>query len=73
MNILHFSDTHLGYHYYDKITEEGVNAREQDFYDAFSFIIDRIVEQRPDLVLHSGDFFIVLRRATAPSLLLWNN
>lgn len=57
MNILHFSDTHLGYHYYDKITEEGVNAREQDFYDAFSFIIDRIVEQRPDLVLHSGDFF----------------
>lgn len=57
MKIFHFSDTHLGYYNYDKVTEKGVNAREQDFYDAFVFVIKQILERKPDLVIHSGDFF----------------
>jgi DNA repair exonuclease SbcCD nuclease subunit len=57
MNVLHFSDTHLGYQAYDKVNEAGVNAREQDVYDAFERVVERILALRPDVVLHSGDFF----------------
>ncbi len=57
MKILHFSDTHLGYQAFDHVTNEGINAREQDVYDAFERVVDRILAIRPDLVIHSGDFF----------------
>ncbi|MEM9824073.1 MAG: DNA repair exonuclease [Bacteroidota bacterium] len=57
MTILHFSDTHLGYNELDKIGTNGVNLREQDFYDAFTYVVDRAIELKPDLILHSGDFF----------------
>ena len=57
MRILHFSDTHLGYNDLDKVGANGVNLREQDFYNAFSHIIDQALEIRPELVIHSGDFF----------------
>lgn len=57
MRIIHFSDTHLGYQAFDRVSDEGVNAREQDVYDAFERVIDRILALKPDLVIHSGDFF----------------
>ena len=57
MTILHFSDTHLGFQAFDVVNAEGVNAREQDVYDAFRAIIDRILDCKPDAVIHSGDFF----------------
>jgi DNA repair protein SbcD/Mre11 len=57
MKIVHLSDTHLGYQAFDVVNAEGINAREQDIYDAFERAVTRIVELRPDLVLHSGDFF----------------
>ena len=57
MRILHFSDTHLGYQAFDRVSDEGVNAREQDVYDAFERVIDRILVLKPELVIHSGDFF----------------
>jgi DNA repair protein SbcD/Mre11 len=57
MRILHFSDTHLGYQAFDQVTDAGINAREQDVYDAFERVVDRILEMKPDLVIHSGDFF----------------
>lgn len=57
MKILHFSDTHLGYQAFDQVNTEGINAREQDVYDAFEHVIDRILSIQPDLVIHSGDFF----------------
>lgn len=58
MKILHFSDTHVGYQAFDRVHEDtGVNAREQDVYDAFERVINRALEVRPDLVVHSGDFF----------------
>ncbi len=57
MKIIHFSDTHLGFQAFDVVNAEGVNAREQDVYDAFAHTIDRILAIRPDAVIHSGDFF----------------
>ncbi|MCS6928555.1 MAG: DNA repair exonuclease [Saprospiraceae bacterium] len=58
MKILHFSDTHLGFQAFDRVHEDiGVNAREQDIYDAFERVITRALEERPSAVIHSGDFF----------------
>lgn len=57
MRILHFSDTHLGYQAFERVTDAGINAREQDVYDAFERVVDRILDLKPDLVIHSGDFF----------------
>lgn len=57
MRILHFSDTHLGYQAFEQVNEAGVNTREQDMYDAFERVVEHILAQKPDLVIHSGDFF----------------
>lgn len=57
MRILHFSDTHLGFQAFDKVNEAGVNTREQDVYNAFEHVVQRILTIQPDLVIHSGDFF----------------
>ena len=47
----HIGDTHLGYRQYN------LEQREQDFYDAFNRAIDRIIEEKVDFVIHSGDLF----------------
>jgi DNA repair exonuclease SbcCD nuclease subunit len=58
MKIVHFSDTHLGYHKYQKLdSRTGLNQREQDVYDAFEFVISKIIQLQPDLVIHAGDLF----------------
>ncbi len=57
MKIIHFSDTHLGFSDLDAIGKSGINLREEDFYRAFSDIIDAILEEKPDFVLHTGDLF----------------
>jgi exonuclease SbcD len=61
MKVLHLADTHLGFSAYRKVTEEGVNQREMDVYDAFSQCIDYAVKTKPDLVLHAGDLFDSVR------------
>lgn len=61
MKILHLADTHLGYSAYRKVTDEGVNQREIDVYDAFTQCIDYAVKTKPDLVLHAGDLFDSVR------------
>ncbi len=57
MKIIHISDTHLGFSDLDVIDENGVNQREADFYKAFSDSIDKILEIKPDFVIHTGDLF----------------
>ena len=57
MTLLHFSDTHLGFQAFDRVNAEGINAREQDVYDAFERVVARILAEKPDIVIHSGDFF----------------
>lgn len=58
MDIVHFSDTHLGFREFHRIDPEtGINQREQDVYDAFTSLVDRVLTLDPDLVLHAGDLF----------------
>ena len=57
MRLLHFSDTHLGFQAFDRVNADGINTREQDVYDAFAHVVERILAIRPDVVVHSGDFF----------------
>lgn len=57
MKIIHFSDTHLGFTDLDCVNNEGINQREADFYEAFTQVIDKILEEKPDFVIHTGDLF----------------
>ncbi|MEM0493561.1 MAG: DNA repair exonuclease [Candidatus Thermoplasmatota archaeon] len=61
MKILHVADTHLGYAAYRRTTDEGVNQREQDIYDAFNGFIDQAIKEKPDVILHAGDLFDSVR------------
>jgi len=57
MRFAHFSDTHLGYSSYRKLTADGYNQREEDVRDSFVRVIDKIIELKPDFCIHSGDLF----------------
>jgi hypothetical protein len=61
MRLLHVSDTHLGKATYHKVTEQGLNQREEDVAAAFARVVDKALELRPDVVLHSGDLFDSVR------------
>jgi DNA repair exonuclease SbcCD nuclease subunit len=62
LKIFHLADTHLGFSAYSKLDpESGLNQREIDLYDAFQRFIDEAIELKPDLILHSGDFFDSVR------------
>jgi exonuclease SbcD len=62
MRMVHISDTHLGFSAYTKVDPaSGVNQREADFYNAFVKCVDRTIELKPDLVVHSGDLFDTVR------------
>lgn len=50
MKIIHFSDTHLW------LWLENTN-REEDFYKNFEKVINDILNEKPDYVIHSGDLF----------------
>ena len=55
MKFAHLADTHLGYRQY------GLFEREKDFYEVFEKVIDRIIEEKVDFVIHSGDLFETAR------------
>jgi len=58
MRFIHFSDTHLGFSDLNRIDpESGINQREADFYAAWWRVIERILEEKPDFVVHAGDLF----------------
>ena len=61
MNILHVSDTHLGYAAYRKANKEGINQRELDVYDSFKKFVDYAIKDQPDLIIHAGDLFDSVR------------
>lgn len=61
MRLLHVSDTHLGKAAYHKVTSAGLNQREEDVLAAFTRVVDKALELRPDVVLHSGDLFDAVR------------
>lgn len=51
VQILHVSDTHLGYRQY------GLIDREMDVYQVFDEVAEIALRERVDAVVHSGDFF----------------
>ncbi|MBE6490703.1 MAG: DNA repair exonuclease [Methanobrevibacter sp.] len=51
MKFAHLADTHLGYRQF------GLIEREKDFYEVFGKVIDKIIEEKVDFVIHSGDLF----------------
>lgn len=51
VRIAHIADTHLGFRQY------ALDEREQDVYDVMDEIADKILEERADMVVHSGDLF----------------
>ncbi len=51
MKFAHLADTHLGYRQF------GLIERERDFYEVFGKVIDKIIEEKVDFVIHSGDLF----------------
>ena len=55
MKFAHLADTHLGYRQY------GLIEREKDFYEVFEKVIDKIIEEKVDFVIHSGDLFETAR------------
>ncbi len=58
MRLVHISDTHLGHSKYSALNKEsGINQRELDVFAAFRKAIDKIIELKPDLTLHTGDLF----------------
>lgn len=62
MRIVHISDTHLGYQAYRAIDKEtGLNQREVDVNKAFQQAVDKIIEIKPNAVLHTGDLFDSVR------------
>lgn len=58
VRLAHFSDTHLGYRSSGRPEPEtGRNQRTVDVELAFTRTIDDIIDQRVDMVIHSGDVF----------------
>lgn len=53
----HISDTHLGFNDFDIVDDKGINQREVDVYNAFSNAISKIIDLKPDFVVHTGDLF----------------
>jgi exonuclease SbcD len=51
IRILHTADTHLGYRQYHS------EVRRQDFFNAFSNVVNDALEMQVDAVVHAGDFF----------------
>ncbi len=51
MLIAHVSDTHLG------ASQFNLKEREEDVYEAFDEIIQTVIKDRVELVIHSGDMF----------------
>ncbi len=50
-SFVHASDLHLGYPQY------GLEARRQDFDNAFAELVDKAIELKPDFIIIAGDLF----------------
>ncbi|HWD39793.1 MAG TPA: metallophosphoesterase [Fimbriimonas sp.] len=61
MRIAHLSDTHLGFRAFSRTHPSGLNFREVDVMKTFEAVLQDILLHQPDLVIHSGDLFHVVR------------
>lgn len=61
MTLAHLSDTHLGFRAYGRVRQDGANVREVDVLETFRAALDAIAQRDPDLAVHAGDLFHVVR------------
>lgn len=62
MRFIHISDSHLGASGFSRrLSPTGFNQREEDICNVFKSAVDRIIELKPDFVLHTGDLFHTVR------------
>ncbi len=66
MMIAHITDTHLGYRQYN------LEEREEDIYRLFNEAVDKILCEKPDLVIHTGDLFDQSRPPVRALLVAYN-
>lgn len=69
MKIIHMADSHLGFSAYNRVDNKGRNLREEMIYENFKIVIDRIIKERPDAVVHAGDVFHHVRPRIKPLLI----
>lgn len=62
MRLCHIADTHLGAGAVNsRRGDDGLTARQTDMITAFTEAVDRIIELKPDVCIHSGDLFDSVR------------
>ena len=66
MKIIHLADSHLGFSSYSRLDEHGRNRIEEMVYSGFELAIEKIIELRPDAVVHAGDVFHHVRPKIKP-------
>ena len=64
MKFIHIADTHLGLAAFNKLDATGMNLRERLIYENFLAGIERIIQERPDAVVHAGDLFHTVKPKT---------
>jgi DNA repair exonuclease SbcCD nuclease subunit len=65
MHLIHIADTHLGLAAFKRLDpESGMNLREKQVYDNFLKVIDEIIQQKPDVLVHAGDLFDTVKPKT---------
>ncbi|HUV30120.1 MAG TPA: metallophosphoesterase [Acidobacteriota bacterium] len=66
MKICHFSDSHLGAgENHPRRGPSGLTLRQEDIIRSFVEVVDRIIEIKPDVCVHSGDLFHTVRPLNA--------
>jgi len=66
MKIIHLADSHLGFSSYSRLDEHGRNRIEEMVYSGFDQVVEKIIELRPDAVVHAGDVFHHVRPKIRP-------
>lgn len=66
MKIVHMADSHLGFSNYSRVDKYGRNLVEEMIYDGFEQAVDKIIELKPDAVVHAGDVFHHVRPRIRP-------
>ncbi len=65
MKLIHIADTHLGLAAFSRLDpDSGMNLREKQIYDNFLRGINDIINQKPGVLVHSGDLFDTVKPKT---------
>ncbi|NMC10552.1 MAG: exonuclease SbcCD subunit D, partial [Methanothrix sp.] len=66
MRIVHLADSHLEFSSYSRLDQHGQNRIEEMIYSGFDLAIEKIMQLRPDAVVHAGDVFHHVRPKIKP-------